>query len=239
MPGADHDAGEAEQRRSSPPTGRRSSSPTSARRPRSARRRCRPRRRPRRRSGARSPSGPSRTSRANGVIVPAISRKIIEWSRRRIQRRISGPSPVDPVIESADAEQRRERGRVDRRPRASRVGSARRSTSAPPATERDEERPLVRDAAKARLLPGDELLRGGLGVGDPLRRGAPSRRRPAPRRGPGARDPLRGRGLGVGDALRGGGLRVGDPLGGGRRGVGDPLRGAGAHVLAFRHPARA
>ena len=37
-------------------------------------------------------SGPSITSSANGVTVPAISRKIIVWSRRRIQRRTAGRS---------------------------------------------------------------------------------------------------------------------------------------------------
>ena len=35
-------------------------------------------------------SGRSRTSNANGVTVPAIRKKIIVWSRRRIQRRVSG-----------------------------------------------------------------------------------------------------------------------------------------------------
>ena len=30
------------------------------------------------------------TSNANGVTVPAIRKKIIVWSRRRIQRRASG-----------------------------------------------------------------------------------------------------------------------------------------------------
>ena len=34
-----------------------------------------------------SASGPWRASRANGVYVPAMSMKIIEWSSRRIQRR--------------------------------------------------------------------------------------------------------------------------------------------------------
>ena len=54
------------------------------------------------------------TRSANGVTVPAIRKKIIVWSRRRIQRRDARALPVDAVIEGADAEQGREAGGVDR-----------------------------------------------------------------------------------------------------------------------------
>ena len=111
------------------------------------------------------------TSSANGVTVPAIRKKIIVWSRRRIQRRTRGPLPVDPVIERADAEAaprgwpRRSRRPAGPRPLASTIRPA-------PSDERDEERVLVGDAAQPRLDLRDLL--GGRG----LRRRRPSRRPP-------------------------------------------------------------
>ena len=98
--------------------------------------RARPARRPRRRSAAPSPAAAPSTSSANGVTVPAIRKKIIVWSRRRIQRRDRRPLPVDAVIERADPEQRREADRVDR-DREPRLGSLgeRRSAPAPRTSE--------------------------------------------------------------------------------------------------------
>ena len=45
--------------------------------------------------------------------MPAIRSRIVEWSSRRIHVRTRARPPVDPVVERADAEHRRQRGRVD------------------------------------------------------------------------------------------------------------------------------
>ncbi len=84
-----------------------------------------------------------------------------------------GPGPVDPVIEGAGAEQGREADRVDRH----REGRLRRlggDDQAGAEEERDEEGPLVRDAAQLRLDRGERILRGVGSLAHRLSRGTRS-----------------------------------------------------------------
>ena len=177
-PGVGDDRGEARSRRSSRRSDIRRPRPSAARSPRRARRGSRRGLRPRPRSGAPSPSGAADDERTGtGVTVPAISRKIIEWSRRRIHIRDGRPLPVDPVVEGARAEQGRERDRVDRE-REALARPRRRRRAAPAGDERDGEGVLVETPRSFGLTFVVALDRGGLRrrAIDPL---APSRARSA------------------------------------------------------------
>ena len=84
------------------------------------------------------------------MYVPAISSRIVEWSSRRIQTRTCVDFQFIRAIERADAEHRRQRGRVDPRrdQLATRIGDCHQHHTC---DERDEERVLVEHTPQTRL----------------------------------------------------------------------------------------
>ena len=114
-----------------------------------------------------------------------------------------GPAPVDPVVEGAHPEKRGERPGVDRG--HGRGPAARgRHHQAPPGDQRDEEGPLVGDAAQARLERAIRSSAAALASATRSVAARLARRRPARTAAVlGVRRPARGDRSRVGDAFLG------------------------------------